>query len=580
MKQREVWTIVGSVVAVLSLATSSESSRWYGSFSLSAQKTRQSPAAIPRTGLYSSQALLNLEDVLFYKNRIRLAGNFDWRDDMYTTFREYRPIYYADLKGYGYAINTSWSPYKRTSAVAGDSTGTQTIDIFVRDLRTSLGISVPKYPTLNAVFNRYRQFDKDSTNTVNALQRTWVIESGYQRNSYSVRGNYNRTKREDYLQFGTADVARSWSGAVTALTPTARAGSVSASYNYYDTKRSVPGLTLESSNTHSVTVMGSSQYIKRLSVATSYSGRFTSSIDRFRNDVTNRSETMSGMIGYSPTGYLELAAHKAYQIDRRERQYEISEYIAYSAALSRYIRRGVDTRVSMTRTVYQQSNRAIQFLNSAGDVDSVRRINHFTIDSWYGSLNCKPIPYVKANASYSITRDSDPTTPDRAYQTTGAIDARMALSEKVEGRLSYTTNYQGARLRFGHAFSESWNVGGTWLPRSNLNLAATYTYAVYNTAIRNTNSNVNFYVSYSYRKVYSFYVSYGRQQQTQSLTSASPTGSSVLDAKPENWNAQLTLYTGKRSTLTLGYLKSLGTLTGSTSQRRSETYQAVLNFRI
>lgn len=123
-------------------------------------------------------------------------------------------------------------------------------------------------------------------------------------------------------------------------------------------------------------------------------------------------------------------------------------------------------------------------------------------------------------------------------------------------------------------------MGGTWLPGNNINLAVTYTHASYNTTVKNTNGNVNVYLSYAYRKAYSFYVSYGQQQQTQRTVTGSSAGAAPVSSRPENWNTQLTIYTGKRSTLTLGYLKTLGSTVVGGDKRTSETYQAVFNFRI
>jgi hypothetical protein len=562
------------------LGESAHAQRWYGNFSFSAQKSRTAPAATPRTGLYVAQAAVNVEDVLFYKNRIRLAGNFDWRDDMYTTFREYRPIFYGDLYGYGYALNTTFSPYKRMSSRLADTTGVQTIDVYYRDWRGTLSVNFPKYPTVNIVHNRYRQYDHEAVSTYNSLQRSWVVESGFQRNAYSLRANYNRIRRDNYLANQPDDVVRSVNGTVSALTPASQLGNIGATYNYYDTKRSVPGSEGDKSHTHSVALMASTGYVKHLSASASYSGRFSGATNRFAVDVDSRAETMSGSLAYSPTGYAEVQAVKAYQLEGTGSRYDISEYLALSATLSRYVRRGVDTRAAMTRTIYQQSNRVIEFRDTLGTLDSSRVIDHFSIDTWYGSVNFSPVPYVKTNAMYSVSRDSKPTSADRTYQSTGTADARFSVTEKIEARVAYTSSYLGERLRLGHAYSESWNLGATWLPRNNLNISVTYIHSAYNTAVRNTNGNFNVYASYAFRKAFSCYVSYGQQEQTQGTTSGSTGGYSLVTSRPETWNAQLLIYTGKRSTVTFGYLKSFGAVSLGGDRKITESFQGVINFRI
>lgn len=571
---RKVLPALIVLLVLFGFGAPTKAQRWYGNFSLSAQRTRTAPSASPNTGMYLAQATVNVEDVVFYKNRFRLAGNFDWRDDMYTAFHEYRPIFYGDLYGYGYALNTTFSPYKRMSARLGDSTGAATTNVFNREWRATFSFNLPKYPTLNISHTRYRQFDNEPTPVYNSQRRSWVVETGFQREQYSLRTNYNRTKRENFVDRSQDDRVRSVVGTISGLTPASRIGTLGATYNYYDTKRAVLGTAGDKSNTHSVTLMGSSALVRKINIAASYSGRFTESTDRFQNGINFRSETMSGAVTYSPAGYLEFQAAKAYQMDNRQQVYDISEYITLSASLTRYIRRGIDTRLAMTRTIYQQSNRTIEFLDTVGTVDSSRRIDAYTIDSWYGSVNCSPVPYVKTNAAYSISRDSDPISADRTFQSTGTADARLSVTRRIEARLAYTSSYQGERLRLGHAFSESWNVSGTWIPKGTLNLSVAYNVATVNTASKNTNENLSAYMSYSFRRAFSFYLSYGHQQQTQTV------GAVESNVRPQNWNAQLTIYTGKQSTLSLGYIKSLSNFDLGSTRRISELYQAVFNFRI
>ncbi len=559
---------------------SASAQRWYGNVSFSAQQSQTSPAQIPKSGLYVPEALINVEDVIFYKNRLRLAGNFDWRDDMYTAYREYRPIFYGYLSGYGYELNSSLSPFSRLTARTGDSTGSPTFKVYNRESRTTLAVSVPKYPTLNLVFNRFRQYDREPIQTYNSRQRTWVVESNFQRDLYSLRGNYNRRKRDNYVTGQNNDVVRSVNGAFSALTPSSELGNASATYNYYDTKRTLAGAGGDASKTHSLALMASSPFVKKVSATASYSGRYTQSTTRFSTVTNPRSETISGSLAYTPTGYAELQTVKAYQLESTGSQYDISEYVTLSAIFSRYLRRGVDTRLAVTRTMYKQSNRVIEYRDTLGNVDSTSAIDHFAIDTWYGSVNFSPEPYFRTNASYSVSRDNKPISFDRKYQATGAADARFLVTERIEARLGYTSVYLGERLRLGHAFSENWNLGANWMPRNNLNMSLTYNYSKINTSVTNTIGNISAYISYSFRRAFSCYLSYGLQEQTQNTTATLPRGSSTVTTRPESWNSQLLIHTGKRSTITLGYIKSSGKTDINGDAITTQTYQGTLNLQL
>jgi len=580
---RHFYTPVSVVVAAVLccvLHDTSIAQRWYGSFSFSAQKSRTVPAHVPQSGLYVTKALINVEDVLFYKSRFRLSGNFDWRDDMYTAYREYRPIFYGYLSGYGYELNSSLSPFSRLTSRTGDTTGSATFKVYNREWRTTLAVSIPKYPTLNLVFNRHHQFDRQPIQTYNSLQRTWVVESNFQRELYSLRANYNRRKRDNHITGQVNDVVRSLNGSVSALTPFSKLGNASATYNYYDTKRTLAGAGGDASKTHSLALMASSAIVRKLSATASYSGRFTQSTTRFSTVAGTRAETMSGSLRYAPTGYAELQAVKAYQLEGTGSQYDISEYITLSAIFSRYLRRGVDTRMAVTRTMYQQSSRVIEYRDALGNVDSTSAIDHFALDTWYGSINFSPEPYIRTNATYSVSRDSKPTSADRKYQSTGAIDTRFSVTERLEARLGYTSIYLGNRLRLGHAFSENWNLGANWMPRHNMNMSLTYTYSKFNTSVANTIGNISAYVSYSFRRAFSCYLSYGRQEQTQVAAGSFSGSNTITKTRPDSWNSQLLIYTGKRSTLTFGYLKSSGTTGLNGAAMTTETYQGTLNLQL
>ena len=124
-----------AVTIVALMPGSANGQRWYGNAQVSVSNTRSEAGAFPESGRLNANTFLNVEDVLFYKNRIRLAGKFDWRQELHNTYHEYRPTYYFDLNGYGYGINTSYSPYRRKSARYEDISGTVPADLYFRNWR-------------------------------------------------------------------------------------------------------------------------------------------------------------------------------------------------------------------------------------------------------------------------------------------------------------------------------------------------------------------------------------------------------------------------------------------------------------
>lgn len=572
--------VVTTATVMMGLMGSVFAQQWNGNASFSAQTSRTAPSVVPKSGTYNTRAFVNIEDVLFYKTRLRLGGNFTWRDEMYSVLREFRPIYNSSLSGYGYVLTSTYSPFWRFTTRPGDSTGSKMFRVYHRDWRTTLAISVPRYPSLNLVFNRFRQFDREAMPTYNSLQRTWVVESNFQRNQYSLKGNYNRRRQDNHVTGQVDDVVRSMSGTVSLLANSLKLGSASATYNYYDSKRTLGNMSGEATKTHSMSLLVANSFVPGLSATASYSGRFIQTLTRFAASVKSRAETMSGSLSYSPTNYAELQVVKTYQLEGFSGQYEISEYIALSSILSRYIKRGVDTRLAVTHTLYQQSSRVIEYRDSAGNIDSSQAIDHFNIDTWYGSINFSPRPYISTNASYSISRDSKPLSNDRKYQSTGTINSKLALTDRIDIHIGYTSIYVGERLRIGRAFSENWNGGVNWAPRYNLNVSITYIHSDYNTSVKNSSNNMSIYASYRFRRAFSCYVSYGQQDKKQSDGLSGAGTSGIATSHPKTLNTQLLIYTGRQSTLTLAYLKSSETTDLDGLKGRTETYQAVFNFQI
>ena len=557
----------------------SHAQRWFGNLSLSAQRSHVAISGGETTGLYTANGYLNVEDILFYKTRIRLATSLDWRREAFSSRRQYRPTYYLYLIGSGYELNSSYSPYHRLTTRVSDTSIGAAFRLYLRDWRTSMMVNVPKYPLVSLVVNQNRQYDEETTRSYDSRQRTIVAESNFQRTLYSLRANVNHTRRDNYISGLTNDITRSVNGAVSFFTPPSSVGNLSTSYNYYHSRRTVGENEGEASATHSLAMIATSSLINTVHASLSYSGRTTESDSRIADILADRSQTSSGLLAYTPFTFAEFQLGKTYRIEHVAGLNDITEYLTLAGIFSRQLRQGVDSRLALTRTTFQQSNRVIEHRNQFGDVDSSQNIDHYFIDSWYGSLNFSAFPYIKTNASYSISRDSKPTTQSRKYQTTGTIDSRFVFSEQLEGRLGYTSSYQGSKLRFGQAFSAIWNLGASWIPQRSLTTSLTYTYATYQTTIRQRSGNLNAYLSYAFRRAYSWFISYGIQEQTQQIQPGLGDPATVTTVRPELWNAQLLIYTGSRSTLTFSYVRTSGNrLQGRIAD--IETVQGTFNLQI
>ncbi|MCX6836065.1 MAG: hypothetical protein NTW07_13240 [candidate division Zixibacteria bacterium] len=557
------------------MPSSASGQRWYGNGQLSVSDTRTEASGLTRSGRLFANTLVNVEDILFYKNRIRLGARFDWRDELHSTYHSYRPTYYFDLNGYGYSVSTSYSPYKREAALLGDPSGTSTTDVFYRDSRSSLTLAYPRYPSLNLAYNRLRFFDRTPVHHYNLIQHNFVSETGYSRDRYSLSSNYTRIKRDDRLNLLASDVIQAWSGTLSTTTPSWRFGNASASYNIYDTKRDAL-ITVDSrSRTHSVSAMASASPWRLMGASISYSGRFTKSTQLVES-LNSRSESLSGGLTFSPTSYFEASLLKSYQIEGWGDN-GILEFVSLAGTLSRYLRQGVDTRLSASRTIYQQSNRVIEMRDSLGNVVSEERLGHYTVDTYYGSAGFTPVPYLDLTLNASLTRDIKSPQPDRRYQLNSSTEGRLYLMDNLEGRIGYSNASLGSRLRLGRAFTETVNTGLTWLPRRNLNLSASYIFTRLDSGTRNRSKNLGLYLNYSFRRAFTFYVSYNEQRQERGRAQTVVEESIV---RPRATNVQLLIYTGRRSTLTLGYLAGKSGSGEKATETSSRTWNGTLNFQI
>lgn len=336
-----------AVIIVALMPGSATGQRWYGNTQVTVTDKRSETSAYPKSGHLYANTFLNVEDVLFYKNRIRLAGKFDWRDELYSSYTEYRPTYYFDLNGYGYGVNTSYSPYTRKGALLGGTSGSSPIDVFYRNWRSALSVVVPKFPTLSLAYNRLRFFDRESTRRYyDVNQQNFVGETGYSQERYSIRANYTRIRRDDRISAQANDLIQAISGTFSATTPSWRYGNASASYNIYKTKRDALVAVDSRSRTQSVSGIATGSVWQPLSVSLSYSGRFTRST-QLAEKVDSRSETGSAGLSFTPVSYFEASLVKAYQIEKSEST-DILEYVALTGSLSRSLRR-VSTQGSASR---------------------------------------------------------------------------------------------------------------------------------------------------------------------------------------------------------------------------------------
>lgn len=557
-----------------------EAQQLFGNGSVSLQESRSAPSQTPRSGLYSTRAALTVEDILMYKNRFRLGAHLDWRDDFYSPAQEFRPIYSGSLTGYGYHLTTTFSPYWRYSSRQGDSTQSNLFRVYNREWRSSLLVNPARLPTFNLVFARNRQFDRERLPVYSLLQETWVAEIGYVYRQSSAKGNYNRRRTDNYVTGATGDIIRAVSGTGAISQPLPLNSSLSTTYTYYESRRTIQLLSAEESRTHAAAVLVTNRVIAPLGMTASYSGRFVESTTRFASRTRNRSENMSALLSFTPARFAELQAGKTYQIEGSSGQFETSEYVTLTASFSRFLRRGVDTRLAVTRTIFQQSNRLREIRDSSGSVIATEPVNHYAINTWYGSIQFAPRAYVRADASYSITHDSRPLAETQRYQATGTFTSTFVVRDGLDLRLGYTSSFSSERLRIGRGFAENWNLGASWIPRQYMNLAVTYIRSESRTSIRSTNGYLSLYFSYSVPRVFSWYFSYGQQDKSQGPTRSGDVAVLSTASQAASVSAQLLVHTGTRSSISLAYVKASDNAGADRPDTRTETYQVVYNFQM
>ncbi len=133
--------------------------RLFGNASLSYEHIKQQNGEADEDDITRETAIINYEDVLFYKNHIRLTANLQRREQSFANYHEFQPVYYLDLKSYGYAFNARYSPYKRRSYTAAV---TEFVDVYYRDWRITAQLAYTDYPTFNLVYSHFSNFDKET----------------------------------------------------------------------------------------------------------------------------------------------------------------------------------------------------------------------------------------------------------------------------------------------------------------------------------------------------------------------------------------------------------------------------------
>ena len=556
-------------------AVTARADRLYGNAMFSFQHIEQPDGITRKDDLTRETLQINFEDVLFTKNQIRLAANLSRRELSFSDYHEFRPIYYFDLKSTGYAFHTSYSPYKRRSLVIGSD---RTINVYHRDWRSTAQFNYERLPKLSIVYNRQSSFDKESVKRYDSRSRNLVLESNYTYEMVSLRTSFNDLAQRSDLPGGSENRTRSYTGTVAVSQPLKSFGYLSATYNYYQTRRYREESLRRKSFTHSATTLATLAPVRNVTLNLNYSGRFITAQAGLQEQ-DNANQNFSTQLTYQPLSYLNLRAIKAYQIGDETGAYQIVEYVSASATLTRYLRNGVDTRITYSRTMFQQSNRLLPVRGDEGQIIENRRLDSYSLDTYYASVGFTAYNYIKTYLDLSVSHDSDPADPVRRYQMTRSIDIRLEFSRKMEGRASFTSLYQGEKLRLDRSFSKNYNLGFTYYPERNLNMNLTYIYTSFLGANRLRTGSFTGYVSYSFRRAFSVYLSLNRQTQKQATPVLGTEQFTEVTTRPQTVSGQLLIYLSQKSTLSLGYLYNR-TENREGERQTSRSVQSVLNIQI
>ncbi len=566
-------------LASISCAPLVKADRFFGHLTYSYQQSRDNLGDTTRSGpdrwtsdswTYET-AILNYQDVLFTKNTLLFTANLARRGYPYTSNRDFRPIFFLDLRSYGYSISTSYSPYKRKVT---DFSQKSEFSQFFRDWRTSVQTNFENWPTFGATYSHNRSYFDVPTAISDARSSNLILQGSYGTGVLTTQATFNSLSAHSDRTATQDNLTRTGSVTLGITKSSPEIGSLSTSYNFYSTRRWFGSRRDNDATTHSVSAFYASPSVYNFSGNASYSGRFYSTVQRgLKNN--NRGEVFSGQLSYAPTGYLSFEAIKGYQINSDLGTNQITEYLALTSNLTRYLRHGVDTRLAVTRTLFQQSSRG-QLL--VGGIDTADSKGRYTLDTYYGSVAVGPFNYFRTFLDLSLNHDHNPPVPEQRYQFTRTIDARMNISRRAEGRLSYSSLYQGAVLRLDRSYSQNINAGLTYIPKANININLTYVYSTYRTTITTRNSSLSGYIGYSFRRAFSLWVNYNGQEQKQIVTDSAQQQRGVL-VKPYTWNAQLFINLSSRTTVSLSYLYT-STPVIDRRTRIAGLFQSTLNIQI
>ncbi len=493
--------------------------------------------------LNAETIFLNYEDVLWYKNRLRISAYLSRREMSFSDTREFRPTYSAELRSYGYFISSSYSPYTQR-AVTQTGTGLVQADIIHRDWRNTLALSYPKMPTLAFVYNRNESHDKERSGRIDGETRNFLVETGYSWEVVSARINYSNLRQESRQAFPFVNTQRSYTGTASTSRQLGKLGFFSSNYTYYNTRntREVDQLqAITRTTNHSATAMLSSQEWRHLIASVSYSGRFGES-RLHSSKFESQNQSYAGQVSYRPLGYLSFDLTKSYQFNRDREITDINENLSLATTLTRAIRRGIDTRMTVSRIWIQQAPQAIPSDNEK-----------YTMDTYYASLSFEPYGFVRTLFDASVVHNSEPSLPEQRYQMNVSMNSRVYFTRTLEGRINMTALYQGADFEIGHSYSQNMNFGGSFTPQSNMTVNVNYLYTTINASEKITSGTWIGYASYSFRRAFTLSASANRQEQEATSIPLSGTAQKISLA-PYTINGQIQMNLSPRTTLTTAYI--------------------------
>jgi len=563
------------LAVVLGGVSTVRADRLWGNGSISYQHLKRTNDSTRQDDVTQESLILSYEDALFTKNTLRLTANLQRRDYAFSEYSDFQPIFYADLKSLGYAINARYSPYRRRSLAAG--TG-EVLDIYYRDWRVSTAINYAGYPAFNVIYSRLRTYDNQAVKRYDGFNSTFVTEGSYQYRFLSLGSSYTALQRTSNLPGGLDALTTTYSGNVAMSKSLRKLGYLSTTYNYYDTRQETDDIRTQSSRTHSVTSMLSGSPIEQIGMNASYSGRFTRSKQRL-SEADSDDQNFAARIDYSPFTYLTFYGSKGYQISTAIGGNAITEYVTMGASVTRYVREGVDTRLTANRTIFQQSQRAMPVRDTAGNITATVNNGDYSLDTYNASFNFAPRPYFKTYLDINLSHNGDPIDESRRYQLTRSADLRVTFSRAIEGRLTFTALYQGDKLSLGKAFSESYNTGLTYIPWSSMNVNLAYIHTSFYGAAQSSNSSFTGYASYSFRRAFNFYVSYNRRIDTRGRLVPGATEQEDITVTPQNVSGQILIYLSRTATLSTTYQYSRSDNVGG-FKSTDETVQTVLTIQL